>query len=162
MWKNFTIFVLFGLVLLISVVLFEFYQLKPKQFSEIYNYHGYPEDVLIILGDEAIPIALEKIKNKETKKRSFIISFLGNQGVKEAIPILETIISDENDENRESALFAIAQIDNDLAIKYANKYKDDNGKLGKASRDILNKEPYVYERTSYVEAWLNYLDLNHE
>ena len=87
-----------------------------------------------------------------------MMSFLGNGEYREALRVLEQIILDGTDPDRNVALLAVFQIDNEIGEKYATHYRSDSGRLGAASNDILMGKPYLYKRTTYLESLTNYLE----
>jgi hypothetical protein len=132
---------------------------SKQDFPDLENYRGQSLDILVLYGEPIVPLAIQKIQDKSTPKRSFIILFLGNGEYKEAAPILEILVQDELDADRNVALVALFQIDKKLAQKYAVQYKNEKSKLGEISKDIWLDKPYLYKRTSYFEALLGYYSL---
>ncbi len=126
-------------------------------FPDLESYHGRAEDLLILEGPAIVPEAIERVKDRNTYKRPFIMAFLGNGAYKEAEPLMEDIVNDSTDPHRGVALLALFRIDPESGKKYASLYSQSEGDLGRIAHDILVNEPYLYARTSYSQAWLNYL-----
>jgi hypothetical protein len=151
--------------LIILVLFFSFVALgsckkKPieKSLDVFYNYKGEAMDPLIIAGVDIVPLVIEKIKDKNMKKRTFAMLFLGNGSYNKGLPVLREIIEDQNDPDREVALFAIYQINAEIGKEYAKIHQLRSDKLGKISRDILQDEEYLKQRRTYFQAFLSYSD----
>lgn len=134
-------------------------QKQPQQYLDEYyvwfSNEGAMTDPLIVAGDEVVPLVIEAVKNKDMVKRPQAISFLGNSGDREAIPVLESIINDKSDELRDWALGAIYQIDNELGKEIARKFEKEEGALGSLARSIITSKYYRVKRT-YAEALISY------
>jgi hypothetical protein len=124
--------------------------------EDFYAYHA-PDseglDPLILAGDKVVPLVIEKIQDRNMKKRGLAIDFLGNGKHKQAIPVLEKIVIDESEEEhvREIALVSIYQIDGELGNQFAQKFKSD-GILAEISKDIIAKKSYLNYRRTYIDA----------
>lgn len=114
-------------------------------------------DPLIVSGDGIVPTVLEKIKNKDQPKRSAAIRFLWNGNYVEAIPVLEDILNDKNDEERVSALLTIYGLNSELGMKYAKEFQYENSELGKAASSIVQTQTgWLADKRSYNEALVSY------
>lgn len=151
--------IFFPLILILQVLLLQVACSRDahKNFPDLENYNGQTEDLLIIEGDGIVPEAIEKVKTKTTPKRTFIMLFLGNGMYQEAAPVMEQIVLDETDPNREVALAALFQIDNEIGTRYAHLYSVNEGKLGGIANDILQDKSYLHERKTYFQALRGYI-----
>lgn len=124
--------------------------------EEFYNYQE-PDseslDPLILAGNKVVPLIIEKIRDRNMKRRRLAIDFLGNGEYRQALPTLEKIMLDETEERRfrETALISIFRIDKKLGDKFAQQYKNDGG-LGKIAQDILSNKDYLDNRRTYLDA----------
>src|SRR5687767_6206479 len=123
------------------------------------SYSGRAEELLILEGSCVVPSAIEAIRDQSLPKRPFVIAFLGNGEYKDALVPLKMIVEDETDPDRGPALIAIFHIDSNEGRQLATKYKGKEGDLGKLSLDILIDKDYLHHRTTYWQAWLNYISL---
>lgn len=126
--------------------------------EEFYNYHE-PDseslDPLILAGEKVVPLIIEKIQDKYMNRRRLAIDFLGNGEYKQALPVLQKIMQDENEEQhfRQTCLISIFQIDKTVGTEFAQYYKNDIV-LGEISKDILSNKEYLHYRRTYIDALL--------
>ncbi len=147
-----------ALTLLLLLLTFLACQERTPQQSleEFYTYGGAEDelmDPLILAGRNIVPLVIEKVKDKKMPRRMYAIGFLGNGRYDEALPVLESILPDETDIMRGSALVSIFQIDENLGRKYAQKFSSQDNEIGDFSRKLLGRKlPHLFERRSYYEA----------
>jgi hypothetical protein len=101
-------------------------------------------------------LVIRAISDKSMPKRRYAISFLGNQGTREAMPELENILLDktEKDYFRGDALEAIFQINAAKGRELAQTYQNTDDYLGKIARYIVEEEPWISERRTYLDAFI--------
>lgn len=93
--------------------------------------------------------------------RLYAIGFLGVGEYRQAIPVLEEIVRNENDDLRGSALFAIHLIDEQLGKKFALEFLNENSKFAFNSytvlsinpREILEMKDYSVYKKYQIETW---------
>jgi len=112
-------------------------------------------DPLILSGDKIVPIIIKEIKSKNFPRRLYAISFLGDGSYIESLPTLKKILTNvtEHSEFRGMALLSIYKINNTLGTKFALQNLKEEGFLGNVSKMIINKNPYIEEKRSYLEAF---------
>jgi len=149
----------------IGAGLFFIYQIKSTPpacpLPDYSVYHGAPQDLLIFEGRCVVPTAIEAIQDRSLARRPNIIDFLGNGAYKEALEPLVHIVEDVSDPDRDFAVIAVFQIDNEKGRELAKKYATEESDLGKCSRDILANKDYLHDRTSYLEAWRHYISITY-
>ena len=112
-------------------------------------------DPLILAGDRVVPLILKALPNKDMQKRRYAISFLGNAGNFQALPILEKILVDDTEEDyfRSDAFQAIYQISEIRAKELAPLYVSRSGKLGVVAKEILADKSNCFFYRSYWDAF---------
>jgi hypothetical protein len=111
-------------------------------------------DPLILAGKRVVPLVIEEVRNREMPRRRYAIGFLGNGSYRQALPVLEQILSDasEIDYFRGDALHAIYLIDGSLGCKYAQVHGGDRDYVGRIACDILAGRSWLKDRRSYWDA----------
>lgn len=131
--------------------------------QEFYAHDG-PEitqmDPLILAGDEVVPLILEKVKDKNMPKRRYAIAFLGNGRYPQALPVLESILRNDTEEDlyRGDALQAIYLINNDFGSKFARQCQKEKNYLGMICNDLITKRQLLPDHRSYLAALSSRLD----
>jgi len=125
--------------------------------EEFYNYNepgNESLDPLILAGKKAVPLVIEKVKDKNMPRRRLAIEFLGNGSYEQSLPVLKQIMTDDSEEAhfRATALIAVFQIDEELGRRFAQENKDKADDLGEAARDILESKEYLRSRRTYFDA----------
>lgn len=94
-------------------------------------------------------VICEAIMHEDMKYRRYAIGALGFIGDAKAIPILESILTNEKEKEyfRGDALQAIYQIRKTLGQKYAEEYIHRQDYLKRISDAILKKESWLTEPT---------------
>jgi hypothetical protein len=100
---------------------------------------------------------IEAVKNPEMEKRRYAIGFLGVARVHEALPVLRTILADNEEEDyfRADALDSIFQISPDEGLSLARQYRERGDFLGRVSHGLIDGTNRPFER-SYVQALIRY------
>ena len=152
------------LVAVIGVSVFSLPQKSCEEFlHDFYSNEG-PEitqmDPLILAGNKIVPVVLDKIKDKNMPKRRYAIAFLGNGSYHQALPVLESIVTDntEKDFFRSDALESIYLIDNDKGLQYARQFQVEANDLGEVSKDLLGDRKLLPKHRSYIAALASQLD----
>ena len=112
-------------------------------------------DPLILNADLVKDRVIQDIMNPEMDKRIYAISFLGNEGIGEAMPVLLHILNDESEEDpfRNGALESIFLIDKRRGKRLAGKYSSRQDSLGQIARELLDGSYKPYVRTRF-DAWI--------
>ena len=117
---------------------------EDEVMNDFYQAHNRAEDMLmdplIIHSNIVKSRIIREIKNQDMDKRRYAISFLGNEGIKEALPALQEILNSENEKDyfRADALESIYRIDNSEGIKKATLYSNNNDYLGRIAMGLLD------------------------
>ncbi|MBK8811674.1 MAG: HEAT repeat domain-containing protein [Acidobacteria bacterium] len=127
--------------------------------ADFETYHGDQREPLILLGDRAVPVVLQRIRDKKMPRRRAAIRFLGNGKYPSALPVLQELYSDTTDPDRDVLLTEIFRIDQSEGSRLAMLVRNDKGDLGKSARDVIVRERYLLKRRSFFEAWLAYQGL---
>lgn len=90
-------------------------------------------------GKAVVPLIIAELPNRAMPRRRYAIGFLGEEGYREALPVLEMIArnSAELEYVRGDALLAISEIDLSLARKVASGLTDATGHLGGIAKAVL-------------------------
>ncbi|MDH5203965.1 MAG: hypothetical protein OEW69_12020 [Nitrospirota bacterium] len=110
-------------------------------------------DPLIVNSDIVKQRVIEEIKDKNMDKRRYAIGYLGNEKINEALPMLTSILEDENeiDYFRSDALESIYSIDKQSGLTMAKKYSDREDLLGRRAKSIFENTYRPFIR-SYEDA----------
>jgi hypothetical protein len=111
-------------------------------------------DPLILAGDTVVPEVLTQVTKKNMPRRRYAIGFLGNGSYKEALPVLEVILQDPNEEDyiRGDALQSIYMIDESRGRGFAQRYRDHQDYLGDISRRVIAGDSQLKMRRTYSQA----------
>jgi len=114
-------------------------------------------DPLILAGKNVVPLIIQETQNPKMELRRYAIHFLGNGKFVEAIPVLESILINENelDYFRGDALASIFNIDPDLGLSLAKEYSFREDYLGNKAQEITTGENYYWVQRSFWEAFNN-------
>jgi len=114
-------------------------------------------DPLILAGRRVVPGVLRDLEEKKlpSARAAEAVRFLGNGGYAETLPLLKKVFSDSGEPHylRAEALRAIAMIDRDLALEYAQGYMVDLSPIGYVSRDLDRGHADAFERRTYWDAF---------
>jgi len=96
-------------------------------------------DLFILAGDSVAPLVTDKIQKRDAPKRGYAILFLGDIGYRPALPVLEKIVLDGQEEaaDRECALRSITMIDWERGTALSKQMRDQEGVLGYGAKRIL-------------------------
>ncbi|MEK6280591.1 MAG: hypothetical protein AABN95_09590 [Acidobacteriota bacterium] len=111
-------------------------------------------DPLILAADRVVPVVLKEVKNKNMPRRRYAIGFLGNGSYKEALVVIEPILSDPTEEDyiRGDALHSVFLIDASRAREFAERYKDEENYLGEISRRVINGDNELKKIRTFADA----------
>ncbi len=138
-----------------------FFESQPSVESIMNDFHqaeGRSEDTvmdpLILHADRVKLRVIEEIRNPRMDKRRFAIAFLGNEKVREAIPVLETIVNSESEHEyiRGDALESILMIDEARGKELAKTYLNRQDYLGFIARTSLD-DSYKRPVRTKIDAW---------
>ncbi len=148
------ILVILLLITIGTVVIFVFYQkpvnhtfFKPTPEEVMEDFYqakdraeGMLMDPLIVHAEIVAPTVIEAIKDKNMDKRRYAIGFLGNEKINTALPVLKTILENEEEKDyfRVDALESIYLINKAKGIELAKTYSKDDGFLGKTANEIIS------------------------
>jgi len=92
---------------------------------------------------------IREIENPQMDKRRYAIAFLGNERISEALPVLDKIVYDGQEEDyiRGDALESIYLIEPEKGLEIANEFQGRMGTLGRFSKDLLDGTYQEYRRT---------------
>lgn len=133
---------------------------SPRQIMDKFALNEVPEvqqlDVLILSGKKVYPLVLEDVKVKTTKKRRYLIYFLGYIGTEEAIDILKSIATDrsEADEFRIDALRALEMIDPSMSKSLANQMIDSESETNGFVTTFLKGSYRTFRKRNFWDAIL--------
>ena len=112
-------------------------------------------DVLVLAGDDVVPLVLERIMEPDLPQRRYAIGFVQNGRYRQALPYLEAILADPNEKDyfRGDALVAITAIDNERGMQLCRTYDHLDGYLGDVARGLpTSKEDFMIPQRSYWDA----------
>ncbi len=97
-------------------------------------------DPLILHADLVKKRVIEDIKNPQMDKRRYAIAFLGNERIREALPVLEAIVNSESEQDyiRGDALESLVMIDEARGRALARSYSTRQDYLGRVARRSLS------------------------
>ncbi len=130
-----------------AVSIWLFFEFQPTPDSIMADFHkaeGRTGDMimdpLILHADRIKERVIEDIKNPAMDKRRYAIAFLGNERIHEALPVLETIVNDESEQDyvRGDALESIVMIDEARGKTLARSYSTRQDYLGRVARRSLD------------------------
>ena len=130
----------------------------PEEALEEFYANPGPEntlmDPLIVAGPSVYPLVIDAIADPDMPLRRYAIGFLGNEEVSEALPVLLTILNDENELSyfRGDALEAIYKIDKEQAKVLAEPFRDRDDMLGRSAGEVLDDAEYLQERRRLEKA----------
>jgi hypothetical protein len=107
-------------------------------------------DPLILVGPRVVPLIIADLPKKGTPRRLYAIRFLGNGHYSRALPVLEQLLGDdeENAAFRMEAFRAIYQISPDRARQLAPVYGYGHDRLARVAADIAaGRDPGCWRRT---------------
>ena len=112
-------------------------------------------DPLILAGDKVAPLVIDGIKNPDMPRRRYAIQFLGNASSKESLPVLRSILANEQEPEtvRADALLAIVAIQGEEGAGVAKEYAGASGFLAETSRGILSGHQTLPEKRTYWDAF---------
>ena len=121
--------------------------------EDFYHAEGRAEDMLmdpLIIHVEIVKQrVIQEIQDPTMDKRRYAILFLGNERIKEALPVLRKILNnqEEKDYFRGDALESIYRIDSAEGIQRAKEFINQKDYLGNLSREIVNGTFVPFYRT---------------
>jgi hypothetical protein len=126
----------------------EFYEARDRAEDQLM-------DPLILNGRRVVPLVIAAVPNKQMERRRYAIGFLGNGKYREALPVLEEVLSDESERFyfRADALEGIFQISPERARELAPRYLGGEDLLGRVAQDIVAGRNPVYWTRSYWQAF---------
>ena len=131
-----------------------------EQWENFQRWEGTEEtmmDPLIVSGDGIVITVLKKIKDKKQVGRGVAIMFLWNGDYKQAIPVLEEILKDQNDDERVRAMLAIYGLDPVLGMSYAKQLQNQHDELGKTAKSIVKtKTGWLADKRYFTDAFISY------
>jgi len=107
-------------------------------------------DSLILAGPRVVPLVIADLPKKGTPRRLYAIRFLGNGRYSRALPVLEQLLADDEEDVafRVEAFRAIYQISPDRARQLAPVYGYSRDQLARVAADIAaNRDPGCWTRT---------------
>lgn len=135
---------------------------SPEQaLQEFYVYDGAEDelmDPLILAGSSVVPLVVHEVDKEEMPRRLYAISFLGNGGYHQALPVLRKILfdSDENEHFRAGALVAIYQIDQSEGRRYEPGSFPEGSAVQEVAKDILQGKSYLTVKRTYFQALVGF------
>jgi hypothetical protein len=112
-------------------------------------------DPLILVGPRVVPLVIADLPKKGTPRRLYAIRFLGNGHYLRALPVLQQLLADdeENTAFRVEAFKAIYQVSPVLGRQLAPLYGYGRDQLARVAEDIAsNRDPEFWTR-SYWQAF---------
>ncbi len=130
--------------------------------QEFYRWNGTEQtaaDPLIAAGDDIVPKLLVEIANPEMPNRMTAIYFLSDYGHRDAIPVLERIIlnEQEHEAHRSGTLHALAKLDWISGQRLAERYEDRSDQIGNTARNLLTSGIPSTRKRSYRAAYLSFI-----
>ena len=107
-------------------------------------------DPLILAGPRVVPLVIADLPKKGTPLRLYAIRFLGNERDSRALPVLEQLLGDdeENVDFRAEAFKAIYQISPDRARQLVTVYAYGHDQVARVAVDIAaGHDPGCWTRT---------------
>jgi len=113
-------------------------------------------DPLILVGPRVVPLVIADLPKKGAPRRLYAIRFLGNERDPRALPVLQQLLADE-EENvsfRVAAFKAIYQISPARARQLAPMYGYGRDQIARVAEDIAaNRDPDCWTRTYWQAFW---------
>ena len=125
--------------------------------ADFYASKGRAEDMLmdplILHADRVAPLVIREVERPEMPLRRYAIGFLGQAGVREALPLLHRILtnSQEQDYFRADALAAVYFIEPSEGRRLASDYTATTNFLGYVAGKIADGS-HVSDRRKYWQA----------
>jgi len=106
-------------------------------------------DPLILNADLVGPAIIEGVKDPDMDKRRYAIGFLGIAGIRDALPVLRTILADATEKStmRGDALESIYRMEREVGLVLARDYADQDGHLGHVARGLTEGSRRLHTRT---------------
>jgi hypothetical protein len=120
-------------------------------------------DPLILAGDRVVPLVLRELSKRDMPRALYAIGFLGRGRYREALPVLERILSDpgEHDSLRAYALLAIHRIDGPRGRELAPAYFEETERtdvLWQIERAVAEDRSFHDRHRTYWAALLGIHD----
>ena len=114
-------------------------------------------DPLIRNGRRVVPLVIAAVPHRQMRLRRYAIRFLGNGRYREALPVLEQVLSDDSElfYFRADALEGIFRISPERARELAPRYSGSEGLLGRVAGDIVAGRSLASRTRSYWQAVLH-------
>lgn len=124
---------------------------------------GQLADPLILNGRRVVPFVIKDISNKQMPLRRYAIGFLGNGGYSEALPVLTSILADEEEVShfRADALIAIYMISPREAQELAPHHLNNEGFLGHVAKRIVSgiaNDDVAFKKRGWLNAFFGVHD----
>ena len=113
-------------------------------------------DPLILVGPRVVPLVIADLPKKGTPRRLYAIRFLGNGRYARALPVLQQLLADDEEDLafRVEAFRAIYQISPDRARQLAPVYGYAKDKLARVAAAVAaNRDPDCWTRTYWQAFW---------
>ncbi len=114
-------------------------------------------DPLILNADLVAPAIVMGIKDPDMDKRRYAVAFLGIADIRDALPVLRTILADATEKStmRGDALESTYRMEREAGLVLARKYTDQDGHLGHVARGLTEGSWRLRTRT-YWQALVGY------